>query len=289
MTQQTVLITGCSSGFGRLTAQTFAAHGWNVLATMRSPAREKELHKLPNVVVAELDVCDGTQIARAVSGGLERFGTIDVLVNNAGFGGSTIFEEVTEDAIRGMYETNVFGVMGVTRAVLPHMRRQKSGCVINVTSANGYLGAPAVSIYCSTKFAVDGFTEALAFEYGPLNIRAKTVQPGAFPSTRFGSNSKHSLHGRDEALASHAAFLRERLQAAIAGLSPNGVPNDPQIVADKIYECATSDTPVHNPVGADAQQLASMLSSMPRQDFLDRIERMLFPDHRKPSDKESNE
>lgn len=277
MTQQAVLITGCSSGFGRLTAKRFAAEGWNVIATMRAPERETELTTLADVVVLELDVCNQQQIDRAVAFGLERFGAIDVAVNNAGFGGSTLFEHVSDDAIRAMYDTNVFGVMNVTRTVLPHMRQRGSGRVINVTSANGFLGSPTLSIYCSTKFAVDGFTESLAHEYEPLGIQIKTVQPGAFPTTDFGSNSRHHVEQGDE-LAVYRDFLLGRLGAAIGGLATGHPPNEPKIVADKIYECATGETPIHNPVGADANQLADMMSSMPRHDFLDHVAGLLFPE-----------
>lgn len=277
MARNTVLITGCSSGFGKLTAQRFAAEGWNVVATMRSPDRERELTQLENVAVLQLDVCDQATIDRALQTAEEQFGAIDVLVNNAGFGGSTLFEQVTDEAIRDMFETNVFGVMNVTKAVLPRMRRQGSGRVINVTSANGFLGSPSLSIYCSTKFAVDGFTEALAHEYEPLNIQMKTVQPGAFPTTRFGDNSRHHVEADDD-LSPHVDFLRARLGAAIGGLNPGGPPNDPQMVADKIFECATSATPIHNPVGADAELLADMMSSMPRHEFLEHIAGLLFPD-----------
>ena len=140
MTKKTVLITGCSSGFGKLTAKTFATSGWNVVATMRKPERDDELRHLDGVLVTALDVTDQQSIARAVGEAIERFGSIDVLVNNAGFGGHTVFEQATDEAIRAMFETNVFGVMNVTRAVLPHMRRQKAGRVINVSSVSGLLG-----------------------------------------------------------------------------------------------------------------------------------------------------
>lgn len=275
MTQKTVLITGCSSGFGNLTAKVFARNNWNVVATMRSPDRDDDLRHLDGVLVTALDVTDPRSIARAVGEAIERFGSIDVLVNNAGFGGHTVFEQASDEAIRAMYETNVFGVMNVTRAVLPHMRRQKAGRVINVTSVVGLFGSPTVSIYCSSKFAVQGFTEALAFEYAPLNIQAKTVAPGAFPTTRFNDNVKDDLTAGDSELVAHANRLREALRTAIDRANADGTAQDPQIVADKIFECATTVTPIHNPVGADAEALVNMMTGVPRQQFLDGIAAML--------------
>lgn len=278
MAPKTVLITGCSSGFGKLTAKTFATAGWNVVATMRNPSREAELTALPGVFVTELDVCVPTQIDRAVSASLERFGSLDVLVNNAGFGGSALFEETTDAATRAMFETNVFGLMNLTRAVLPSMRRQGSGRVINVTSANGFLGGPTIAAYCSTKFAVEGFTESLAHEYGPLNILAKTVQPGAFP-THFGSNTQSQLAPEAGSLNAYTQSLRQRFGGAVGGLRrPEEPANDPQMVADKIYMCATTDTPIHNPVGCDAERLADWITSMPRNAFMERITELLFPE-----------
>ena len=275
MTKKTVLITGCSSGFGKLSAKTFAKSGWNVVATMRSPERDDELKHLDGVLVTALDVTDPQTVAAAVNVAIERFGSVDVLVNNAGFGGHTVFEQATDEAIRAMFETNVFGVMNVTRAVLPHMRRQKAGCVINVSSVSGMLGSPTTSIYNATKFAIQGFTEALAFEYAPLNIKAKTVAPGAFSATGFNANVKDNLTAGDAELVAHATRLREALRAAIEGSNPDGTPQDPQIVADKIFECATADTPIHNPVGADAEALMGMMDGVPRQQFLDGIAGML--------------
>lgn len=272
---KTVLITGCSSGFGELTAKTFASRGWNVVATMRKPERDDVLRHLDGVLVTALDVTDKDGIDRAVAAAVGRFGQIDALVNNAGYGGHTVFEQATDESIRAMYETNVFGVMNVTRAVLPQMRRQGEGRVINVTSVVGLMGSPTVSIYASTKFAVQGFTEALAFEYAPLNIQVKSVAPGAFPTTRFNDNVKDNLVAGDEDLVAHAERLREALRSAIERINAGSGPQDPQLVADKIFECATASTPVHNPVGADAEELVKMMIGMPRQQFLDGIAAML--------------
>lgn len=279
MDKKTVLITGCSSGLGKLTAKTFYANGWNVIATMRSPAGETELTELDDVLVARLDVTDPESVQQAVDEGIARFGAIDVLVNNAGFGGHALFEQYPAETVRAMYDTNVFGLMNVTRAVLPHMRRQHDGCVINITSVSGLLGTPTSSIYSSTKWAVEGLTEALAFEYGPVNIRFRTVAPGAYPTTQFGANADSPLGAGGEQVATRAKQLRGQVQAISQRLaSQEGKSADPQEVADRIFECATSDTPVRNPVGKDAEMLNGMMESAgSRQAFLDQLQAMLLP------------
>ena len=175
MTQKTVLITGCSSGIGRLAAQTFQANGWNVIATMRTPEKETELNKLDNLLVARLDVTDSVSVEAAVANGIERFGEIDVLVNNAGRGGRALLEQMSDEKIRDVFETNLFGAMRVTRAILPHMRKRGDGCVINVTSMAGVIGLAAETAYCSAKFAAEGFTESLYWECKPLGIKVKSV------------------------------------------------------------------------------------------------------------------
>ena len=280
MRKKTVLITGCSSGFGKLTAKTFWKNGWSVIATMRSPEREMELTNLNDVLVTKLDVTAPDDIKRAVDEGLSRFGAIDVVVNNAGYGGHALFEQMDDDTIRRMYDTNVFGVMNVTRVVLPLLRKQNEGCIINVTSDSGMVGGATVSVYCSTKFAVEGLTESLAQEYKPLNIRVKTVAPGAYDTGFNAACDNNNLAVGDEQLRTHAQKLLTHMQAVVPGgsLRPQGAGKaDPQEVADKIYECATEETPIHNPVGADAELLDRMKNSMPQQEFLDKIAELLVP------------
>lgn len=275
---KTVLITGCSSGFGKLSVKKFHKEGWNVIATMRSPEKENELTEMDHVLVTRLDVTDAESIKQAVDEGVARFGTIDVLVNNAGYGGHALFEQMSDGAIRAMYETNVFGVMNVARAVLPQMRERKDGCIINVTSMAGMMGAPTISIYASSKFAVQGLTEAMALEYKPLNIRVKSVLPGAYPTTRFNANTNDELSTGGEELSAYAHRLYDHIQGIAHQMAnQSGQEADPQEVVDKIYQCATSETPIHNPIGADAVMLAGMISPTPRQDFLDKLEQMLLP------------
>lgn len=277
MNQKTVLITGCSSGFGKLSAKTFHKNGWNVIATMRSPKKETELTQLDNVLVTKLDVTDSESIEAAIALGREKFGAIDVLVNNAGYGGHGCLEQFSEEQIYGMFETNVFGVMRMCRAVLPQMRQRKSGTIINVTSMAGYLGLSLGTTYSASKFAVEGLTEALAIEYKPFNVRVKAVAPGAY-GTNFTTATDNNLETGDDELksyaqkmAAHFAVLGEQMQ------KQSGKDADPQEVADKIYQCATTKTPVHNVVGADSEMLMGMMNSLSRQEFITQMVTMLTP------------
>ncbi len=277
MSNKTVLITGCSSGFGKLAAKKFQYEGWNVVATMRSPEKETELIELENVLVTKLDVTDQGSVDAAVAQSMADFGTIDVLVNNAGYGGRALFEQFTEESIYAMYETNVFGLMRVTRAVLPIMRQQKGGTIINVTSMAGIFGLALTSVYSSTKFAVEGLSEAMAFEYKPLNIHVKTIAPGAF-GTNFSANTDNNLENGDTDVQGHARKLSDHLDAVAAQMrQQSGQEADPQDVADLIYATATTETPTHQVAGADAQMLMGMKNSMSQQEFLDQIGAMTIP------------
>lgn len=274
---QTILITGCSTGFGKLTAKLFHNKGWNVIATMRSPEKETELTQLDNVFVTELDVTKVDSIKEAIGKGLEKFGSINALVNNAGYGGHAFLEQFTEDQIYKMFETNVFGVMRVCREVLPHMRRQKGGTIVNVTSMAGYVGLPLSATYAASKFAVEGLTESMALEYKPFNINVKAVAPGAF-GTNFTAATDNSIETGDTELVQQAQKISDHFVLLVEQMQKqSGKTADPQDVADKIYECVTQETPVHNIVGADAEMLYNMMTSMPRQDFINQMEKMLKP------------
>lgn len=274
---KTVLITGCSSGFGKLTAKKFQSEGWNVTATMRSPEKEQELKKLDNVIVTKLDVTDKSSVKSAVDLTIEKFGAVDALVNNAGYGGLSLFEQFTDEQILAMFETNVFGLMRVTREVMPYMRKQKNGVIINVTSMAGILGLSFASTYSSSKFAVEGFSEALAIECKPFNINVKTVAPGAF-GTNFNSATDNSMENGDDQLKEYAGkFANHLAELNKQMVMQSGKEADPQDAADKIYLCATSDTPIHNVVGADAEMLLGMKASLPHQEFLDKMSEMILP------------
>jgi NAD(P)-dependent dehydrogenase (short-subunit alcohol dehydrogenase family) len=204
--KKTVLVTGSSTGFGREVARRFQREGWNVVATMRSPASGRELAALPDVLVTRLDVQDPRSIDEAVAAAIARFGRIDVLVNNAGFGLFGLFEATPREKVAEQFDVNVFGLMDVTRAVLPHMRRQQSGMILNVTSGAGVFGLPMISLYSASKFAVEGFSESLAWELASQNIVVKIVEPGGVLDTDFGKRSGEEL-AQNPALPSYAAFL----------------------------------------------------------------------------------
>lgn len=266
---KTVLITGTSSGFGRLTALKFQAEGWKVAATMRSPEKEAELDKLDNVLVAKLDVTDTASIEQAVGAAIDRFGAIDVLVNNAGVGAHGLFELYDENEARALYETDVFGTMNVCRCVLPHMRERRQGRVIVVTSVAGLIGGPATALYSGCKFALEGFTESLAMEYSAWGIKAYTVAPGAF-DTGFGSAANDAWDRGTGAYGDYARKMQAHMDRVIAGMRvAGGKVSDPAEVANVIFDCATADRPIHNVAGADAEGLAQTLAATPRQQFLE--------------------
>ncbi|WGM30248.1 SDR family oxidoreductase [Brevundimonas sp. NIBR11] len=183
---KTVLITGCSSGFGLAAVGLFADEGWNVVATVRRLEDGAPFAGRDNVLVARLDVQDPATIEAAIQAGIDRFGGIDALINNAGFGLFGVFEGTSPEKVREQFDVNVFGLMETTRAILPHFRANRSGVVVNITSGAGVFGLPMSSLYNASKFAVEGFSEALSYELEPLGVRVKLVEPGGVLATKFG-------------------------------------------------------------------------------------------------------
>jgi NAD(P)-dependent dehydrogenase (short-subunit alcohol dehydrogenase family) len=176
------LITGCSSGFGRALAQLVVERGWRLIATARDKARVTELteNASERVLALDLDVALPDQIEAVIETGMARFGRIDVLVNNAGYGYQSTAEEGTDSEIRAQFEANVFGLFAMTRAVLPIMRGQRSGHIINITSVAGLIGFPGSGYYAASKHAVEGFSDSLSAEVSPLGIAVTCVEPGPF-------------------------------------------------------------------------------------------------------------
>jgi len=243
---KTVLITGCSSGYGLETARHFHAQGWNVVATMRTP-REDVLPRSERLRVVALDVTKPERIAAA----LEASGPIDVLVNNAGIGLMSAFEATPMATIREVFETNTFGVMAVTQAVLPQFRARRSGVVVNVTSSATLAPMPLVAVYTASKMAIEGFTASLAFELEAFNVRAKLVEPGYGPTTRFTSNGGSRMEGLIP--AAYAPFA-ERIFASFG--QPAAVTTELD-VAEAVYRAANDVSgQLRFPAGADAVALA---------------------------------
>jgi NAD(P)-dependent dehydrogenase (short-subunit alcohol dehydrogenase family) len=244
---KTVLITGCSSGYGLETARHFHAQGWNVAATMRTP-REDVLPRSDRLRLLALDVTKPERIAAA----LEACGPLDVLVNNAGIGVFGAFEATPMATVREVFETNTFGVMAMTQAVLPQFRARRSGVVVNVTSSATLAPMPLVAAYTASKTAIEGFTASLALELEAFNVRARLVEPGYGPTTRFTSNTGSRLEG----LISEAyAPFAQRIFASLAqGPAAATTESD---VARAVYHAANDATgQLRFPAGADALVLA---------------------------------
>jgi NADP-dependent 3-hydroxy acid dehydrogenase YdfG len=188
---RTWFITGASTGFGRLLAEEVLKSGGKVVATARKLDNVADLEKqYPKTALAlALDVTDAGQVNSAVTQAIAKFGQVDILVNNAGYGVAGAIEEVSEAEFMPMYETNVFGLLRVTRAFLPHFRRQRSGHILNLSSIGGLLASPGLGYYSSTKFAVEAISEALAAELAPLGIKVTIIEPGPFRTDFLGRSS----------------------------------------------------------------------------------------------------
>ncbi|SFP29412.1 Short-chain dehydrogenase [Variovorax sp. OK605] len=243
---KTVLVTGCSSGYGLETARHFLSQGWNVVATMRTP-QEDLLPPSDRLRVLPLDVTDAASIAAV----LEAAGPIDVLVNNAGIGLFGAFEATPMATTREVFETNTFGVIAMTQAVLAQFRARRSGVIVNVTSSATLAPMPLVAVYTASKTAVEGFTASLAHELEAFGVRVKLVQPGYAPTTSFTSNGQARMQGLiPEAYAPFA----QRVFASFGQLQAVTVASD---VAQVVWHAANDTSGrLRYPAGADAVALA---------------------------------
>ena len=259
---QTVLITGASSGYGHATANHFLQQGWNVIATMRRPdstlfAPSERLR------VVELDVTDDASIARAIRDGIQAFGGIDALVNNAGIGLFSAVEATPAATFRAVFDTNTFGVMAVSQALIPHLRERGGGVIINVTSSVCFAGMPLVAPYAASKWAVEGFTEALFYELDAVGVRVKLVEPGYAPSTRFTANVQD--RGAGLIPPAYQAYAHQFIQS----FAEAGSVTLPEQVASAIFAAANdvSDR-LRFPAGPDSEALANARWNSTDEQFL---------------------
>lgn len=269
----TILITGASSGYGRATAQHFLDRGWNVVAAMRRPDPGLFTGALERLRTVRLDVTDEASIADARDAALAAFGGVDVLVNNAGIGLLSAFEATPQAALREIFETNTFGVMNVCRALIPHMRKQGRGGIVNVTSSTGMAPMPLVAVYAASKWAIEGFSESLAYEMERVGVRVRVVEPGFGPSTSFGANSAHRLEGLTP--PPYDAFARayfERMRDY-----PTNYTSEAD-VAEAVWRAATeAGNRLRYAAGADAELVADLRWGNTEANFLARVRALFVP------------
>lgn len=231
--QKTIFITGASSGIGKETALLFQSKGWNVVATMRNPSIAYELHGLNNVLVLPLDVLDLNSIQVAVDQAIHKFGGIDVLLNNAGYGAYGPLESFGREQILRQFNTNVIGLLDVTRAVLPHFRLQRRGIIINISSIGGKITFPLGSLYHGTKFAVEGISESLSYEVESFGGQVKIVEPGMIATDFAGRSFDFS---NDQSMEAYQSVVGALL-SAMPVMSGNASPAS--LVANVIFDAAT--------------------------------------------------
>jgi NAD(P)-dependent dehydrogenase (short-subunit alcohol dehydrogenase family) len=243
---KTIFITGSSTGLGRATALLFAQRGWKVIATMRNPAKESELGQVAGVTLLPLDVTKPEAIEAAVAQALA-LGPVDVLFNNAGYGLAGPFEGTSDEQLRAEIDTNLLGVLRTTRAFLPSLRARGSGTIVTTTSIGGLATFPFNSVYHATKWALEGWSESLAYELGKFGIRVKTVAPGGI---------KTDFSGRSLVLTQHPAYAELLASVVKVFMDPARPGSTAEQIAEVVYQAATDESDrITFVAGADAQQL----------------------------------
>lgn len=252
--EKVVLITGASSGIGLHTAKLFQTKNWKVAATMRSPAKAEDLQKIVDIECLRLDVTDVDSIKAAIAATIEKFGRIDAVVNNAGFAVVGPFEAATQEQIELEMQTNVYGVMNVCREILPYFREQKRGIIVNVASMGGRLTFPLYSIYNASKWALEGFSEALQYEVKDFGIKIKIIEPGPIKTDFY---ERSMTISKKEGLTAYDNFVARampNLQRA-GETAPDG-----SVVAQVIYESVSDDSwKMRYPVNSRAILIARRL------------------------------
>ena len=249
-TPKTIVITGASSGIGKATARLFLDKGWNVVATMRNPAAEKDLKEQARLKLIALDVQDPEGPKAAVAEAIEAYGRIDVWLNNAGYGAFGPVEAGGRKEIERQFDVNVFGLIACVQAVAPHFRERKAGVLINISSIGGIMTVPAYAVYNATKFAVEGLSEGLWYELGTFGVKVKVIEPGAI-KTEFGGRSQDVWDV--SRVPAYAPFMA-KVNAARAQYISNS--STPELVAEVIYRAATDPSDrMRYIAGADARRL----------------------------------
>ncbi len=258
---KTILITGASSGIGKATAIHFQQQGWNVIATMRTPEKESELNKLENIQLERLDVLDLESIDQAIKNGISRFGKIDAIVNNAGYGAYGPLEIFPRENIIKQFNTNVIGLMDVTRAIIPHFRENKDGVIVNISSIGGQMTFALGSLYHGTKFAVEGISESLHYEMKEIGVQVKIVEPGMI-ATDFGGRSFDFQAGEITDYQPIIGALMKQWQ------NPENTASPASLVADVIYTAVTDDSEqLRYRAGDDANFLLDSRKKMTDDEF----------------------
>ncbi len=261
-----VIITGCSSGIGKSAAILFAKNGWKVAATMRNPAKETELINYENIHLYQLDVTNEENVKSTVKEIISTFGSIDVLINNAGYGLIGPVEMASEEKIQRQFNTNLFGAIRTMQQVLPNMRENKSGVIINITSIGGLITFPFNALYHSTKFALDGLSESMNYELAEFNIKVKTVAPGRV-ATDFASRSLDTIINEGDKTP-YDISIQKVWDAFRSGLTGS----NPDLIAEVIYTAATDGShQLRYLAGEDAKSMYEAWKNMSNEDFYEMI------------------
>jgi len=270
--RKTILITGTSSGYGKAAATLFLERGWNVVAAMRRPDPAL-FAPSDRLKLVRLDVTDRASIDRALADAVIAFGAIEVLVNNAGIGLASAFEATPDATVRELFETNTFGTFAMCRAIIPILRRQGGGAIVNVTSSVTLGVMPLVAPYAASKCAVEGFTESLAYELEPFNIRTRLVEPGYGPTTAFTANGGTRMEGLIP--PDYEGFA----QASFANMAdyPTAYCTEAE-VAEAVLAAATEEGgQLRFPAGADSKLLAELRWTAGEEAYLAKMRAMFAP------------
>ena len=268
--QKVAIITGSSSGVGHATALLLARNRFHTYATMRNIKKSVDIMEIANrerlpLQVIQLDVNDNTSIRNSIEKVISEKQRIDLLVNNAGYGLVGAFEDLSVEEIKSQFETNFFGIIRLTQQVLPIMRKQKSGTIVNVSSGAGRIGFPGMSAYVSSKFALEGLSESMSYELEPFGIKIVIIEPGVI-RTNFKKNAVMSKKLLDNSFISPYSSIIQKMDASITSIIEHATP--PEEVAKAILHVVTSNNPeLRFPIGNDIIMMLETKKSMSDEDF----------------------